>query len=1373
MILWLLGLSSLVGGAESGTPPLLHADSFMFSHLTIDQGLSQSNVFCIVQDRRGFMWFGTEDGLNRFDGYEFMHITHDPGDVNSLSNDTITALGEDSNGCLWVGTAKGLNRLDPETLNVRRIGSEAGEPRELGSVGIEAIRLDRQGRVWVATQGGLAVLEPGGRGWRLFQSDGTRADRLNGHEVSALLVDRQDRLWAGGFDGVVRRDSDGGRFHPIGITIEPAENETRQVNCLTEDADGVIWAGTNGGGLHRWDVRSGHFVHYPTTQHGTGAEPLRYINALAVDAHGRLWAGTHGSGIVVLDTVLNRYVHLLPDASDSHTISYPLVASVFRDRGDIMWIGTHGKGLDLWNPYQQKFERYRCNPADPHSMGVTSVRAILEDRDGQLWVGGYNGFDRLDRKTGRFEHLPQSWPNGIVRVLREDPDQPDRVIWLGMESGRPHLIAFDRIQKRIWKQYDFIERFGFHTHQIRDILLEADGSTWVGTNDGLLRFNRRTGAFARMTHDAADPGSLGHNQVNAIIRTSDSNLWVGTMGGGLSRLDPATGRFVGFRHRDGDPDSLINDNVMSLLEAEPGVLWIGTAGGLSRLELRTGRFTSFSTRHGLPNDMIYGILPDAQGRLWLSTNHGLARFDPASGTCRNFDVSDGLQSNEFNAGAHHRSRSGELFFGGIEGFNAFRPESIRDNPHAPPMAITALQIFNQPVHVGPMADGRVVLTRDITATSALELKHGDRVFTLGFAAMSPMMPGKNRHAYMLEGWDTDWNQVGSRRYATFVNLPPGEYVFRVIGSNSDGVWNRTGARLTIQIQPPFWATWWFRTLGLVGLALLVWSVHLARTVAIRKRNRELQTVNLALQEQIIERRRVEEALRLSEAKYRTLTDNLTVGIFRTSTGADARFVEVNPALAVILGHARREDILHRPAAEYFDKPDDWSDLVRQLEQAGRARLDVVAVRRPDGTSASCAVTAVAFRDPEGRLAGYDGLIEDISERRALENQIRQTQKMEAIGRLAGGVAHDFNNILTVINGRAEMALAELTPGEAAHRSVSEIVQGGRRAEDLIRQLLAFSRRQVIAPVVVDVNQVLVGLERMLRRLIGEDVQLQSVLAAGLPAIKADPGQLEQVFLNLVVNARDALAELGEGATDKQITITTSVAALDDEYILNHPEIQPGRYVVISVSDNGVGMTADIQSRIFEPFYTTKQAGRGTGLGLATVFGIVKQNSGAINVYSEPGCGSRFRVYWPAAPADDAAAAPRAPEVPPVGGRETILVVEDDLQVRQFASDGLRELGYHVLEADSGTAALRMLDDPAVSVHLLFTDVVMPGLSGIELAHRLPARLRGMPVLFASGYADHHLMADGSLKLGVNFIEKPYAIRALAARIRDLLGKLEA
>ncbi len=1344
----------------------------MFSHLTIDQGLSQSNVFCIVQDRRGFMWFGTEDGLNRFDGYEFLHVTHDPGDVNSLSNDTITALFEDPDGCLWVGTASGLNRLDPETLQVRRLGSAAGEPRELGSVGIESICRDRQGRLWVATKGGLASLGPGGRGWRLFQSDGSRTDRLNGHEVSVLLVDRQSRLWAGGFDGVLRRDPDDGRFHPIGITIEPAEDETRQVNCLAEDADGVIWAGTNGGGLHRWDARSGRFAYYPATQPHNRAEPLRYINALAVDAHGRLWAGTHGSGVVVLDTVREQNVHLLPDASDAHTISYPLVASVFRDRGDTMWIGTHGKGLDLWNPYQQKFERHRRNPADPDSMGVTSVRAILEDRDGQLWVGGYSGFDRLDRQTGRFEHLPQSWPNGIVRVLREDPDEPGRVIWLGMESGQPHLIAYDRIRKKIWKQYNFIERFGFHTHQVRDVLLEADGSTWVGTSEGLLRFDRRTGAFVRMVHDAADPGSLGHNQVNAIVRASDGNLWVGTMGGGLGRFDPATGRFAGFRHRDGDPDSLASDSVMTLLEAEPGVLWIGTAGGLSRLELRTGRFTSFSTRNGLPNDMIYGILPDAQGRLWLSTNRGLTCFDPASGTCRNFDVSDGLQSNEFNAGAHHRSRSGELFFGGIEGFNAFHPESIRDNPHAPLIAITALQIFNQPVHVGPMADGRVVLPRDITATSAIELTHGDRVFTLGFAAMSPVMPGKNRHAYMLEGWDTDWNQVGSRRYATFVNLPPGEYVFRVIGSNSDGVWNRTGVRLAIRIQPPFWATWWFRTLGLAGLALLVWSVHLVRTMAIRKRNRELQSVNLALQEQIVERRRVEDALRLSEAKYRTLTDNLTVGIFRASTGADARFVEANPALASILGHARREDILDRPAAGYFDKPDDWSELVQQLEQAGRARLDVVVIRRPDGTTVHCAVTAVAFRDPEGRLAGYDGLIEDISERRALESQIRQTQKMEAIGRLAGGVAHDFNNILTVINGRAEMALSGLKPEEPAHRSVSEIVQGGRRAEDLIRQLLAFSRRQVITPVVVDVNQVLVGLERMLRRLIGEDVQLQSVLAAGLPSIKADPGQLEQVFLNLVVNARDALAELDEATGDKQITIGTSAAALDDEYILNHPEIQPGRYVIISVSDNGVGMTADIQSQIFEPFFTTKQAGRGTGLGLATVFGIVKQNGGAINVYSEPGRGSRFRVYWPAAPTDDAAAAPRAPEAPLAGGRETILVVEDDPQVRQFACDGLRGLGYHVLEADSGTAALRVLDDPTVSVQLLFTDVVMPGLSGIELAHRLPARFSGLPVLFASGYADHHLMTDGSLTLGVNFIEKPYAIRALATRIRDLLNKLK-
>jgi len=1340
----------------------------MFSHLTINQGLSQSNVYCIVQDRRGFMWFGTEDGLNRFDGYDFLHVTRDPSDVNSLSNDTITAICEDLNGRLWVGTAGGLNLLDLDTGRVRRIGKGTGEPERLASVRINAICLDHQGGIWVGTTRGLAAVAPAGRDWRVFDATGIRSDRLDGDAVSALLVDRQGGLWVAGPRGVVRRDRAGGRFNRITEVADPAGDEPVAVSCLAEGAGGFIWAGTKGGGLHRWEDGSGRFEYYQAAQRGAEAEPLRHINALAADAHGRLWAGTHGSGVVVIDPARSRHVHLLPDAGDSSAISYALVTSVFRDHSDTMWIGTHGKGLDFWNPYRQKFTRYRRDPANPDSLGVTSVRAILEDRDGGLWVGGYSGFDRFDRKTGRFEHLPQTWPNGIVRVLREDPDEPDRIIWLGMESGQPHLIAFDRIRQRIWKQYNFLERFGFDTHQVRDMLLESDGLTWVGTDKGLLRLDRRTGAGAMMRHDSTDPGSLGHDQVNAIIRASDGKLWVGTMGGGLRRYDPATGRFTGFRHRDGDPDSLINDNVMTLIEMEPGSVWAGTAGGLSRLDLRTGRFRSYSMRDGLPNDVIYGILPDAQGNLWLSTNKGLARFNLASGACRNFDVSDGLQSNEFNAGAHYRSRSGEMFFGGIEGFNIFHPATIRDNPHAPPMAITDLQIFNQPVPVGGMSDGRVVLIRDITATPVIELAHSDRVFTLGFAAMNFVDSGKNRHAYMLEGWDADWNQVGSRRYATFVNLPPGEYVFRVIGSNNDGIWNREGVRLAIRIKPPFWATWWFRALGLAAFALLVWSVHRARTVAIRKRNRELQTVNLALQEQIIERRRVEDALRLSEAKYRTLTDNLTVGIFRTSPGADARFVEANPALAVILGHACREDLLDRPLAGYFEKPDDWSELSQQLEHSGRARLDVVAIRRLDGTTVHCAVTAVAFRDPDGGLAGYDGLIEDISERRALENQIRQTQKMEAIGRLAGGVAHDFNNILTVINGRAEMALSELGPEEPAHRSICEIVQGGRRAGDLIRQLLAFSRRQVIAPVAVDVNQVLVGLERMLRRLIGEDIQLHSVLAAGLPPIKADPGQLEQVFLNLVVNARDALAELGERSVDKLITITTGVAALDDEYILNHPEIQPGRYVVISVSDNGVGMSTDIQSQIFEPFFTTKQAGRGTGLGLATVFGIVKQNGGAINVYSEPGRGSRFRVYWPAAPVEDAAAAPRAPEVPPAGGRETILVVEDDPQVRQFACDGLRGLGYHVLEAESGAAALRVLNDTMVSVQLLFTDVVMPGMSGIELAHRLPARFSGLPVLFASGYADHHLMADGSLTLGVNFIEKPYSIRALAQRIRKQL-----
>src|SRR5580698_6638944 len=535
----------------------------------------------------------------------------------------------------------------------------------------------------------------------------------------------------------------------------------------------------------------------------------------------------------------------------------------------------------------------------------------------------------------------------------------------------------------------------------------------------------------------------------------------------------------------------------------------------------------------------------------------------------------------------------------------------------------------------------------------------------------------------------------------------------------------------------------------------------SKNIRYGERDKEILTFVARQVASAVEIKRNEQAMRRSEARYRSLVQSSVYGIYRSSL--EGRFLDVNPALITMLGYGSAEEVLMLdPEKDVFVNSEEHTFLIEEFRRTGRLDGIELKWKRKDGNSITVRISGRAVSSADEPVDVLEAIAEDVTDRRVLEDQFRQAQKMEAVGRLAGGVAHDFNNLLMVIGGYAEVLLAGLAPDHALREKAQAIQQAADRATTLTRQLLAFSRKQLLELKVVDVNAIVQDMERLLRPLIGEDVALSTSLATEAVHTRADSGQLEQVLMNLVVNAKDAMLSGGK------LMIQTQSIVVDENHRRGQTFIRPGQYVMLSVSDTGMGMDRETQSRIFEPFFTTKEKGKGTGLGLSTVYGIVKQSGGYVMVQSEQGRGTSFHIYLPRVEGTAEKHTTPAPD-PALGGTETVLLVEDEESVRQLVRDTLAAKGYQVLEADSGEAGLAEAARYKGTISLVITDVVMPGMSGRELVKHLAQSRPETKVLYLSGYTEDAIISDGSIESGTAFLQKPFSLQSLSRKVREVLG----
>ena len=761
-----------------------------FDHLTVSQGLSQNSVLSIAEDKHGFMWFATLDGLNKFDGYEVVRYYQDSTGTG-LPDNVITCVyaTPDSLHQLWIGTADhGLCMYDP-VFDKFKVYEHHGD-NSLISNNVTCLAGDSR-VLWVGTEHGLCSFDVSAGKWKNIDLHGSG---LKIGRVNTLRLDLGGNLWVGTPEGLYKIDTASLRtnFYDQDKGL-PANN----ISAIAMSPAGSIWVGTDNG-LVMYDGLNDSFVVYS----GLDDLPDREVNALLFDHQGILWIGTENSGLVRYDFENNELDVYTHDPTDPHSLSVNTVLSIYEDSHHILWVGTSLGGVDKWNRAAQSLLVFRHNPYNPHSLSSNLVRTIYQDKDGVIWIGTVDkGLNKWVEEAKKFVHVlhklrdPYSIPQNHIRAIYQDSQ--DR-FWIGTaDSG---LAIIDPHTLRVKKLF-------VHTSDPASISCDK---IWKITEDhghrliiatyggGINILDNPQYKFKKITKQRG----LSSDSCTTVFVDSKNNIWVGTIDG-LNLIDP-DGKIKVFKYI-GSPTSICNNRIYDIVQDRNGQIWIGTKGGLAHY-LGNGKFENFTVRNSdLPNNVIMGILEDSKNNLWLTTNRGLCKFNPQTGKVKVYDVRDGLQSNEFLVGSVFKTKDGMFLIGGINGFNAFYPEKIRVNHNIPYVVLTGFMVSNQPFRTDT----------NITEKKFIVLKHDQNDLTFSFVAIDYILPEKNQYAYKLEPYDKDWIYAKCQRNARYTNLPPGRYVFRVKGSNNDGIWNEQGTQVNIFIKPAFWQTLWFKVLMVI------------------------------------------------------------------------------------------------------------------------------------------------------------------------------------------------------------------------------------------------------------------------------------------------------------------------------------------------------------------------------------------------------------------------------------------------------------------------------------------------------------------------------------------------------------------------------
>lgn len=1248
-----------------------------FERISVDQGLHQNIIMSIQQDCKGFLWIGTSDGLNRYDGYVFKLYKHDPNNPNSLPDNKIRSIYNDKSNTLWICTDGGIskyNRLMDSFINYRHdinnpaslshnevfftfedsegilwVGTYGGglnkfvedkgfthykhnsdDPSSLSNNNVWTIYEDVLNRLWIGTEDGLNIFDRKKETFTCFRHNPHDSTSIINNSVLTIIGDKKGNVWIGTRAGLEKIESwELGKtrikftHYKIGSTPEtPGKNN---VQCLLEDKKGILWIGTNSG-LKKLNCENGTIITYLSNPHDFYTTSHNYIYALYQDDWGELWIGTRGGGLnkLKLENKFNLYQE---DPIKPGGLNHNVILSIYEDFLGELWIGTYDHGLNRFNKNRTQVIYYKNDPQNNCSIANNTIRSIFESRDHVLWLGTDNGIDKYDRLSNCFYHYPH------------DPTNPNS-------------LSNNKIISRIYQDHL--------------------GKLWIGTLSGLNEFDPKKETFTRYLPDAHNPNSPNHLPAATImavieeINNGKSFLWIGTYNGGLSLYDRQKKRFTHYRHDPSDPNSLSNDNVRILHIDKSGTLWVGTDRGLNKLNRATGKFIIYTEKEGqknewLANNSIYGILEDRDGNLWLSTLNGLSKFDPRREKFRNYDDRDGLQANEFSQGTYYKGRDGKFFFGGVNGFNTFYPENIKDNPQLPPVVITDFRIENKPVQADASYnhENYILLSKSITEmteTDIIRLDYKKNIFSFEFAALDFSIPGKNKYGYIMENLDKEWSYVNAgKRFVVYTNMRPAQYVFRVIASNSDGLWNEKGTAIKIIITPPVWQTWWFITIIIFLSCLLLFSGYLWRTRWLRKKLAEQERVQKLLTQSRDEMERSRDLAEFRHAENEKLITAISSVLIAVDNNGN--IFQWNTPSEKFFG-LKWEDAIGKSFCVYLENYISTNKL-NEILQVGLSRdkssndLEISVYFRANNESRMLLANINPIIDKKGKKFGFLLLAEDITYRKKEEMQQYLSQKLEALGQMAAGIAHEIRSPLQYISDNGRFLL-EAFGGLAGYckeirksvyktsekrettftleksiqyfdendfdfyvdeipRAAEQIVDGVMRVSNIVKSINEFAHTGSESEVdeKSDLNELLKSALVVAQNRIDKVADLETQYTPGLPPIHCGMGELNQVFLNLLSNAADAVADSGKRGLIKIVT-----RRQDDESI-------------VEISDNGVGIPDEIKGKLFTPFFTTKSMGQGTGQGLHFSYRIIAERyKGKLYFKSKINEGTTFYIHLP-------------------------------------------------------------------------------------------------------------------------------------------------